>query len=160
MPIFLKGSRIRAGGGSNMSRHNTRRTELERLLRDFIKGISTEREDGKQARDFELDDAPRFWTRNMPDEALVEDTRADAIAAHVYGWELDIALAEERLEKEIKRGHLVPLDGQPIELRSAEERALTMLAPSKIPYERLSAAEKEVIRFRAFFEMRDQEESF
>ena len=114
-----------------MSRHNTRRTELDSFIRDFIKGLSTGREDSKEVRDVRLDDAPRFWTRNMPDETLSEDRLADAIAAHVFGWESDVALAEERLEKESKRGHLISLDGQPLKLRSAEERALAMLVPSK-----------------------------
>jgi hypothetical protein len=160
MSILVKGSRTRSGGGGSRSRHNTRWTELNRLLGEFVRSLSEGLEDARQAREAELDDGPIFETRNLPEEALAEVRATDALAAHIFGWAADIAIAEGRLEKEIKRGRLVPLDGEAVNIRPAAERDRAMLEGPERSYERLSETEKEVIRFRAFWEMRDEEESF
>jgi len=160
MSIFVKGSRTRSGGGGSRSRHNTRWTELNRLVGEFVRSLSERLEDVRQSREAEPDDGPIFQTRKLPEEALVEVYGTDALATHVFGWAADIAIAEERLEKEIERGRLVPLNGQPVNIRSAAERDRAMLEGPQRDYERLSETEKEVIRFRAFWEMRDEEESF
>lgn len=160
MTLMVKGTRARSGGGGSRARHDTRRTELDRLVRELINSLFDQQGEGRRTREAELDDAPCFETRNLPEEALVEDSAADPLAAHIFGWDSDVALAEERLEREIERGRLVSQDGQPIDIRSSIERARAILEGPQKGYEELSATEREVIRFRAFWEMRDAEESF
>jgi hypothetical protein len=99
MTIAIKVSAGSAGTGGGQARHNTRQTELGYAERDGTR-TSTD-----PARD--LDQGPRFWTRNIPECVLSEDEVADRFAAHVYGWESDRDLAEERLRQESERGHLM-----------------------------------------------------
>jgi hypothetical protein len=160
MSVFLKGTRTRAGGGSSRSRHDTRRSELERLIDRALDALARGQAELQEDRQIEMDDGLRFWTRNMPAEVLREDVATDTVAAHVYGWESDVALAEERLEKEFRSGRVVSIDSTKVEIRSVEERAQAMLERSPVKYRDLSLTEKEVIRFRAFMEMRDWEESY
>lgn len=159
MPPFLQGRKTRAGGGGGKARHITRGTELDRLVERFISRLTDRGSEGPAPEIDEIEDGPRFWTRNMPEWALAEDPAADALAAHAYGWESDVALAEERLERELRRGNLEPIGGEALAVRSAQERAPAALAPPRAAGGSLEREELEVVRFRAYIEMRDGEES-
>jgi hypothetical protein len=108
----------------------------------------------------QMDDGARFRTRNMPAWAQEPDALSDALGAHAFGWESDVALAEARLEREARRGYLEARDAGPVPVRSPSERALAALAPPRAAAEALSPDERAIINFRAYVEMRDHEESY
>ena len=120
MPPVVKVTRTRAGGGGGKARHNTRRTELERLAERVIRRVAgAVGLEGLTGADGRAEDGPCFWTRNLPGWALEQDAVSDALAAHAYGWDSDVALAEARLEREAARGNLEARDGLPLAIRSA-----------------------------------------
>lgn len=152
MSISIKVSAGRAGTGGGQARHNTRQTELGYGERGELQTSPS-----NPAR--ELDRAPRFWTRNIPGSVLSEDVAADRLAAHVYGWESDRDLAEERLIEETERGHLTDEEGGRPKWRTRAEIARATVERRKTPYEDLQQVEREVVRFRAYSDMRDLEEA-
>jgi hypothetical protein len=158
---MVKVTRTRAGGGGGKARHDTRRTELERLAERVIRRVAGAVGFGEfTGADGRVEDEPSFWTRNLPVWALEPDAVSDSLAAHAYGWESDVALAEARLEREAGRGNLEARDGRPVPIRSTRERALAALAPPPAAAEALFPDERAIILFRAYVEMRDHEESF
>ncbi|MGB9180655.1 MAG: hypothetical protein WCB68_15595 [Pyrinomonadaceae bacterium] len=85
---------------------------------------------------------------------------ADRFAAHVYGWESDRDIAEERLRQETERDHLTTKEGEQPEWRTQSEIDRSAVEHRVTSYEEMRQVEREVIRFRAFFDMRDHEEAF
>lgn len=159
MPVLAKGTRTRVGGGGGKSRHNTRRSELERLADRVIRRLAGGDAPAElTALDGQVDEGPRFWTRNLPEWVMEADADTDPLAAHAWDWESDVALAEGRLEREVKRGTLEALDGGAVAIRSTRERALAALGPPRAA-EALAKEEREIILFRGYMEMRDHEES-
>lgn len=152
MSVSVKVSAGRSGMGGSQARHNTRQTELGYTERDGARTSLTD-----QARS--LDQGPRFWTRNIPASVLAEDEAADRFAAHVYGWESDKDLAEERLRQETERGHLTTDEGEKPKWRTQGEIDRAVTERRKTSYAEMPEVEKEVMRFRAFFDMRDREEA-
>lgn len=151
MSISIKVSAGSAGTGGGQARHNTRQTELGYKEQNGARTSSTD-----AARD--LDQGARFWTRNIPDFVLSEDEVADRFAAHGYGWESDRDLAEERLRQETERGHLLTKEGEEPLWRTQAEIDRAAVERRKTDYNEMREVEREVIRFRAFFDMRDHEE--
>lgn len=128
-----------------------------RYLRHILRALEMLGGGGKNDR-AELDNSPRFWTRNLPRWILREDSGADEIAAHAYDWQSDIGLAEESLVEALKREQIVPVDGCQPQLRSNRERAWERLSPRTTHYAEKSNIEKQAIGLRAYVEMRDMEE--
>jgi hypothetical protein len=161
VPVAIMVTRTRVGGGGGKGRHNTRRTELERLVERVIRRVTGAGDpDGFANSGRQMDDGARFRTRNMPAWAQEPDALSDALGAHAFGWESDVALAEARLEREARRGYLEARDAGPVPVRSPSERALAALAPPRAAAEALSPDERAIINFRAYVEMRDHEESY
>lgn len=153
MSVSIKVSAGSAGTGGGQARHITRQTELGYAERDGARTSSSD-----QAK--ELDQGSRFWTRNMPECVLSEEKTADRFAAHVYGWESDRDIAEERLRQETERGHITNQEGEQPEWRSLAEIDSATVERRETDYEEMQQVERDVIRFRAFFDMRDHEEAF
>jgi hypothetical protein len=153
--VAYKMSVVSAGGSADLALHFTRQTELGR---DGKEQAREPKDGGRQAL-LDFEDGPVFWTREMPAGVLREDAEVDRVAAHVFGWDADVGRAEERLALEQERGHLSTLEGGRYEFRTDEERAREALAPPRKSRADMSPQEREVVRCRAYFSMREAEES-